>query len=75
MKRDEGNVGVIRVDEAYSKEELLRRMVVSQKSWDKMLDEGLLFSTVGHARWVTGSAVIEYLGRNAKRKQETCKPL
>lgn len=73
MKREDELQGVIRRDEAYSKAEVMRRMEFSQKFWDKMLDEGLPFFSVGHARWVTGSALMEHLERNATRKQEPCK--
>lgn len=62
--------GVIHAHEAYSKEMVLRRLGISQKFWDKMLDEGLPFTVVGHSRWVTGQALIEHLLRKAERKQE-----
>ena len=60
--------GVIRTDEAYSKQMVLQRLGISQKFWDKMLTEGLPYTTVGHTRWVTGQALIEHLSRNAERK-------
>ena len=60
--------GIIRGDEAYSKAILMQRLGISQKFWDKMLNEGLPFTTVGHTRWVTGQALIEHLSRNAERK-------
>lgn len=60
--------GVIRSDEAYSKYMVLQRMKISQKSWDKMLSEGLPYTNVGHTRWVTGHALLEHLQRNAERK-------
>lgn len=60
--------GLIRQDEAYSKQLVLRRLGISQKFWDKLLDEGLPYTNVGHSRWVTGQALIEHLSRNAKRK-------
>lgn len=60
--------GVVRLDEAYSKAALLQRLGISQKFWDKMLDEGLPYTVVGHTRWVTGQALIEHLSRNAERK-------
>ncbi len=41
---------------------------ISQKFWDKMLSEGLPYTSVGHTRWVTGQALIEHLSRNAERK-------
>ncbi len=67
MKKTNGS-GVIRMDEAYSKKELLARLGVSQRFWDQMLDEGLPFSPVGHTRWVTGHDVIEYLRRHLTTK-------
>ena len=60
--------GVIRSDEAYSKNMVLQRLGISQKFWDKMLSEGLPYTSVGHTRWVTGQALIEHLSRNAERK-------
>ena len=60
--------GVIRADEAYSKMAILKRLGISQKFWDKMLDEGLPYTVVGHSRWVTGQALIEHLHKHAERK-------
>ena len=60
--------GVINAEEAYSKRSVLDRLGISQKFWDKMLDEGLPYTVVGHSRWVTGKALIEHLSRNAERK-------
>ena len=60
--------GVIRMDEAYSKQAVLQRLGISQKFWDKMISEGLPYTIVGHTRWVTGQALIEHLSRNAERK-------
>ncbi|MCA9008480.1 MAG: topoisomerase II [Planctomycetaceae bacterium] len=60
--------GVIRSDEAYSKQMILQRLGISQKFWDKMISEGLPYTIVGHSRWVTGQALIEHLHRNAERK-------
>ena len=62
--------GVIHADEAYSKRSVLERLGISQKFWDKMLDEGLPYTVVGHTRWVTGKHLIEHLSRNAERKRE-----
>ena len=62
--------GVIHADEAYSKQMILHRLRISQKFWDKMLDEGLPYTTVGHTRWVTGADLIEHLKRKAERKRE-----
>lgn len=61
MKAKNSPLGVIRSDEAYSKQELLKRLGISQKFWDKMLDDGLPYSHVGHTRWVTGKNVITHL--------------
>ena len=64
------DTGFIRADEAYSKQMVLQRLGISQKFWDKLLDEGLPYTPVGHSRWVTGQALIEHLNRNAERKKE-----
>lgn len=64
------SLGVISTHEAYSKQEILRRLNISQKFWDKMLGEGLPTSPVGHTKWVTGKDLIEYLHRIAERKNE-----
>ncbi|EMI17915.1 hypothetical protein LF1_10960 [Rubripirellula obstinata] len=64
------DVGVINVNEAYSKQMLLKKLCVSQKYWDKLLSEGCPYSVVGHSRWVTGQALIEHLTRNAETKGE-----
>ena len=61
-------VGVIHAEEAYSKKVLLRILGISQKFWDKMLDEGLPFAVVGHTRWVTGEDVLNYFHRKSERK-------
>jgi hypothetical protein len=60
--------GIIRADEAYSKQMILERLRISQKFWDRMLDEGLPYTIVGHTRWETGQALIEHLSKNAERK-------
>ena len=60
--------GVIKADEAYSKSMILERLGISQKFWDKMLDEGLPYTVIGHSRWVTGKALIEHLNKHAERK-------
>jgi len=62
-------VGFIRADEAYAKQELMQRLGISQKFWDKMLSEGLPAAQVGHAKWVTGQSVIDYINQNAKTKE------
>lgn len=71
MGQKPGAVGTIREEEAYSKQEILRLLGVSQKVWDKMLDDGLPYVIVGHTRWVTGRNLIEHFSRNAERKRET----
>lgn len=60
--------GVIREDEAYSKQTVLAILGISQKFWDKLLDEGVPYTIVGHSRWVTGRDLIEHLRRKAERK-------
>ena len=62
------DTGFIRADEAYSKRMVLQRLGISQKFWDKMLDEGLPYTPVGHSRWVTGEALIKHLNKQAERK-------
>lgn len=61
--------GVIHADEAYSKRIVLSRLGISQKVWDKMLDEGLPFTVIGHTRWVTGKDLIQHLQKHAERKR------
>ena len=61
--------GIIKADAAYSKQETLRLLGISQRTWDKMLDEGLPFVNVGHSRWVTGKDLIEHLQRKTERKR------
>lgn len=63
-------IGRIHAEEAYSKEILMKILGISQKFWDKMLDEGLPFTRVGHTRWVTGEELLNYLHRNAERKDD-----
>ena len=65
MKRTNG---VIRSSEAYSKRMVLDRLGISQKFWDKMLDEGLPYTVVGHSRWVTGEDLIKHLKQHSERK-------
>lgn len=71
MTRQQQAIGSIRADESYSKQEILRRLGISQKFWDKMLDEGLPFTIVGHTRWVAGKDLLEHFSRNAERKRVT----
>lgn len=61
-------VGVISASEAYSKTELMLRLNISQKFWDKMLNDGLPVAQMGHAKWVTGQNLIAYLDRTAGQK-------
>ena len=68
MAKQSQLAGVINAAEAYSKRMVLDRLGISQKFWDKMLDEGLPYTVVGHTRWVTGRALIEHLSRKAERK-------
>ena len=62
-------LGVISVHEAYSKQMVLERLGISQKFWDQMLDAGLVYTPVGHSRWVAGSDLIEFLKTHSVRKQ------
>ena len=62
------NLGLIRTDEAYSKRCVLIRLGISQRFWDKMLDEGLPYTNVGHTRWVTGEDIMNYLKKFAQTK-------
>ena len=70
MATKTASTGLVHADEAYSKQMVLTRLGISQKFWDKMLDEGLPYTTVGHSRWVTGKDLIEHLRRKAERKSE-----
>ena len=69
MAAGKNALGFVRADEAYSKRTVLDRLGVGQKVWDRMLDEGLPYTPVGHTRWVTGQALIEHLTRHAERKR------
>lgn len=60
--------GVINAEEAYSKTQVLQRLGISQKFWDKMLDEGLPFANVGHGRWVTGRNLIDHFEKHSLTK-------
>jgi hypothetical protein len=60
--------GVINRHEAYSKATLLARLGISQKFWDKLLDDGLPYTIVGHTRWVTGEALINHFMQRAEQK-------
>ena len=61
--------GLVHTSEAYNKNMVLERLGISQKFWDKMLDEGLPYTVIGNSRWVTGKDLIEHLHRKAERKQ------
>lgn len=67
-------MGLIRSGEAYSKQMLMTRLGISQKFWDKMIKDGLPYTPMGHARWVTGQDVIEYLLKHAERFSPTQPP-
>ena len=60
--------GIVHRHEAYSKAMVLKRLGISQRFWDKMLDDGLPFSIIGQTRWVTGEALIRYFEKCAKTK-------
>lgn len=60
--------GVISVHEAYSKYEVMNRLGISQRFWDQMLNDGLPYTNIGHARWVTGQALIEYMTKHSETK-------
>lgn len=60
--------GVISRHEAYSKSTILARLGISQRFWDKLLDEGLPYTIVGHTRWVTGEALFAHLKQRAELK-------
>jgi len=64
--------GLIRRDEAYSKSAAMERLGISQRFWDKMLDNGLSYATIGHSRWVTGEALFRYFESMAENKQLAC---
>jgi len=61
------DLGVIRADELYSKQELLRRMGISQKSWDDMLQEGLPYAQMGKARWVSGRDLLDFFASKSRK--------
>ncbi len=62
--------GIINRQEAYSKSVIISKLGISQKFWDKLLNEGLPYTMVGHARWVTGEALIKHLEQRAQTKVE-----
>ena len=63
------DTGLVRRDEAYSKTKVMERLGISQSFWDKMLDDGLPFASVGHGRWVTGESLFRYFEKIAECKQ------
>ena len=60
--------GVISANEAYSKSIVLELLGISQKFWDKLLDEGLPYTHMGHTRWVSGRQLIEHLEKHSTTK-------
>jgi hypothetical protein len=58
----------VNAHEAYSKTEVMNRLGISQRFWDKMIANGLPYSEMGHSRWVTGQALIEYMTKHSKTK-------
>jgi len=67
-------IGVINSQEAYSKYEVMNRLGISQRFWDKMLDDGLPYANIGHGRWVTGQSIIEYITRQSETKNNRNAP-
>lgn len=65
------SMGVINAHDAYSKREVLVRFNISQKFWDKMLDDGVPYTPVGHSRWVLGEDLLKYLRANARTKRDS----
>ena len=63
------STGFINADEAYSKTVVLQRLGISQKFWDKMLDEGLTYTIVGHTRWVLGKHLMLHFERHSQTKK------
>ena len=61
--------GIVSVVEAYSKAALMQRLGISQKFWDKMLDDGLPYTLVGHTRWVSGRDLVRHLQKHSQRKE------
>ncbi|MCY2994787.1 MAG: topoisomerase II [Planctomycetota bacterium] len=68
------STGVVNATEAYSKNDLMKRLGISQRFWDKMLDEGLPYTNVGHSRWVRGQDVLNFLAEHSVRKNEATAP-
>ncbi len=60
--------GIVRIDEAYSKTMVLTKLGISQRFWDKLLDEGLPYTAVGHSRWVLGRHLIEHMEKHSTTK-------
>jgi hypothetical protein len=60
--------GTINSHESYSKQTVLQRLGISQKFWDKMIADGLPVCSIGHQKWITGQALIDYMNRNAQTK-------
>ncbi len=62
------SVGLINAAEAYSKAMVLQRLGISQRFWDKLLDDGLPYTSVGHTRWVTGRDLIDHFDKHSQTK-------
>lgn len=60
--------GVVNASEAYSKNEVMVRLGISQRFWDQMLDNGLPYTNIGHRRWVTGQSLIAYMTEHSEKK-------
>jgi hypothetical protein len=69
--KNEGLSEVISAHETYSKRTAMHRLGISQKFWDKMLDEGLPYTVVGHSRWVSGADLIKHFSIKAERKRRS----
>jgi hypothetical protein len=66
--------GKIHRDEAYSKQMVLQRLGISQKFWDKMLDDGLPYTNVGsHA--LGDRAGIDRASFQKRRKEKFMKQI
>lgn len=61
--------GMIHSAEAYSKKMVLQRLGISQRFWDKMLNDGLPYAIIGHTRWVTGHNLILHLENHSLTKK------
>lgn len=66
MKRPMENV--IYADGLYSKSELIARLGISQKTWDKLIAEGVPRVQIGKQAWVLGSDLLAWARRNAETR-------